>query len=338
MDDLERRIRRARPLSGNRNLPLSDRARRELAELLMAADSPESASVTAPPRPRRPWFRLSLPTFAATSAILVVVAVVAVWAFTPAPVYAATPPLLEFESVDQSATALLLELSERTCEAPSEPTDPSGDTVIVTHTWTLAMEVDGDGEVESSVIRPEIVTTTVRLDGSGTIVAVAGKPFESDGVVVDDTAISGLPLWELDFASGEFGLFGDRDFPSAVDEVEGFLLGESGFDESNQSVDSIDAVESLFLERELKCHDRATLLRYLAEVPDLDVAGSTVDRLGREAVALVGIRTVSDVEQYRRYLLLDPNTGELLASETEYIGSVRADISSPAIISYFGWE
>ena len=34
MDELERRIRAARPVSGNRTLPLTDRAKRELAELI----------------------------------------------------------------------------------------------------------------------------------------------------------------------------------------------------------------------------------------------------------------------------------------------------------------
>ena len=40
MGELERRIRAARSVSGSRDLPLTDRAKRELAELLLSEPAP----------------------------------------------------------------------------------------------------------------------------------------------------------------------------------------------------------------------------------------------------------------------------------------------------------
>ncbi|QTV79160.1 hypothetical protein [Microbacterium sp. NIBRBAC000506063] len=46
MDEIERRVRAARPTSGHRDLPLTDRAKRELAELALVDE-------TAPARAER---------------------------------------------------------------------------------------------------------------------------------------------------------------------------------------------------------------------------------------------------------------------------------------------
>ena len=71
MDELERRIRAARPMSGNRDLPLSDRAKRELADLVLS--SPHAMPGRRPPaQPLRRKTRLRTQRLVGVAAGLVV--------------------------------------------------------------------------------------------------------------------------------------------------------------------------------------------------------------------------------------------------------------------------
>ncbi|MFK0403142.1 hypothetical protein ACIQTT_12480 [Microbacterium sp. NPDC090225] len=89
MDEIERRIRHARPASGHRDLPLTDRAKRELGELIIADGAQGTARQVAFRRRRRAW--VFVPAAAAAVAVAVVVGTIALWpssapeALTPTP-------------------------------------------------------------------------------------------------------------------------------------------------------------------------------------------------------------------------------------------------------------
>lgn len=334
MKEIERRIRAARPLSGNRNLPLSDRAKRELAELIM---DESGVQPTLEPSRARSRFRLSRPAVVSVAASVLALTVTVIWSLTPPPVYAATPPLLEFEPVEGTASELLLDLAALTCDVPwSDPTEPDGSVAIVDHYWALTMAEGEDGVVLPTVVTPEILTTTFNADGSVDVVAVEGEAYS--GRIESDARARGEIIWQDSYLPGEFGLFGGSELPVSGAEMGEFFGAFYDKDVSQNGSDGILAIGDLVNDRRMSCDETAVLLEFLAAVPGIELAGGTVDRLGRDAIALSATRPPGVFEEYRDYLLIDPATGRILASETEYFGDSREDIESPSITSYIAWE
>ena len=81
--------------------------------------------------------------------------------------------------------------------------------------------------------------------------------------------------------------------------------------------------------------DIATQLAQIRfEAFDLELAGTTTDRLGHEAYVFE--TPPSDVDLVDR-LLVSPS-GHILATETVWVGHDRTDIPSPSVVSYYAWE
>ncbi|SDY72669.1 hypothetical protein SAMN05421504_106528 [Amycolatopsis xylanica] len=87
----------------------------------------------------------------------------------------------------------------------------------------------------------------------------------------------------------------------------------------------------------------AALLHVLASLPDVTVEGATTDRAGRAAIAIS-----TPVEKpggwfpkQRQYLLVDPETGYLLATESVGLSSdedaIGGPVDTPATIHYKVW-
>lgn len=332
MDEIEQRIRAARPLSGNRDLPLSDRAKRELAELVMSAPA---ASDAAEARTERPWFRLNRPALVSIAAAAAVVVLVVVWSQAPTPVQAATPPLLSFTPVGGEPSELLLGMSENTCDDPWETAEPNGDVVIVTHDWNIATSIGANGEVEWSRVEPEVLTRVMYPDGSIAYSAVAGEPFVAPDQSLAGMPTPGTPLWENSFDPEEAGYWFADEFPETVDDVAGFFRLYSGFDDREGAANTFQDVNNLLVERVLDCGEQTTLLRYLATLPDIEVEGMTVDRIGRDALALSAINLEGGFEEY---LFFEPTSGRILATERVYVGTERTDIGPPYVTSYTAWQ
>lgn len=337
MDDLERRIRDARPLSGNRSLPLTDRAKRELAELVMTAPARETSVARA--TPRRRW--LHRPGLVPVAAGVVALSAVAVWSAMPSPAMAATPPPLEIQPAAQTAQEMLADLSERACIAPADTADTADAddvTVIVTHEWNLAVEVDGDGSVVASAVSPEVVTMIRHDNGDVSLEASAGIAYDSDGPIADPETTPGSLLWSNSFRRDEFAAPYDESFPADTAEFPSFLSAGTDLDVEGSGSHAFLAMAQFLRVEALNCGERARLIEFVAELPDVELAGVTLDRLGRDAVAFTADRPEGEYEGYRDYLLLSPETGEILAVEEEYIGTARADISAPTVTSYIAWE
>lgn len=323
MDDLERRIRAARPVSGHRNLPLTDRAKRELAELMLQESSLPTSRSTSTRAHTRWWFGIA-------AAALVVVAAVAipVRVLTSAPSHAATPALLAVTPVQGTASELLRELSLASRAANTLP--PTGTIHIQVETWTLA--TDNDGIARGSTILPERHDITREPDGTLTTKVTAGKPV---GTIRPDTPTEGellrLETLAPEAADYEFG----TPAPEDSDDVARFLARTPTSETLLTAAASIDAISSLLLEQTLSPAQTQAILNYLADLPDITVTGATLDRHGREGITFSAVDR--DHPEYSAHLVIATSTSQILAIERTYTGSDRTDIASPSVVQYYIW-
>lgn len=335
MDDIERRIRAARPVSGNRSMPLTDRAKRELAELLLSQggdlDVPaRQGSAPSPPRRRRRGVLM------ASLAVVIAVVVTVVTLARPTPVYAATPPMLQLTTIAESASELLTTMRQNV-QAESAP---AGLVTIDVQTWTLSAVEDAASQALPSVVVPQQYHITTDVDGVRTIEVRAGQPaVDARGVPTPDAqggTVAGELLWSQSYAAGEYGYLFVGPVPDDVDAMDSYLRQGIGDQATPGAADYFEAISSLLLEQQPTGPQLAALLAFLARLPDVEVAGSVTDRLGREGVAFRAVRD-SDPD-YTEYLVVSPSTGQILAAETVYTGTTRTDIPSPAVTSYYAWN
>lgn len=333
MDDLERRIRAARPVSGNRHLPLTDRAKRELAELLMTDAQTSTDPPATPARERR--FGMRWLASAATVAIVLVVGGTW-WLGGAQPAHAATPPLLVVEPLADSDTDPVAHLSQAARESDFDVPAEGEDVTIRVQSWALHMEeVDGEIDPSLTVISPEVSTTTFRADGSMSKVVTAGRAdWESEGPVKQHPPV-GTVIWTYDEGPGGYEPLFATSAPRRVDQVEEFLSEGGGLAAGESAHNAFLTIGYLLDEQRLDNLQTAAVLEFVATLSDYTVDGTTTDRLGRSGLVLT---TLSADGEYTESLLLDSETGQILASESIYTGTRRTDLTAPALMSYFAWE
>ena len=330
MDDLERRIRAARPVSRSRDLPLSDRAKRELADLLLADNQVE------PPKPRRGRGWLHAPRMLAMAAAAIVALGVGLFWPTASPqASAATPAMMAIDPLggDGSALAML----EAAAAGQSTPADPvSGEVVITMQSWVLSIEaVDGDIPASNTVISPQVSTLTLFPDGSMSKVMTAGDAYDHSGVPVSkQSPPPGTVLGRLDQSTDEYVPLYSAPAPRDARLVEDFLRVGSGL-EVAQASNAFLAISYLLQEQRLDGYQTAAVIAFLSDLPDYKVEGTTQDRLDRDALVLSAQRAG---DQYADYLLLDREDGHVLAFESVYVGDTRTDLTAPAVTEYHLWE
>lgn len=347
MDDIERRVRAARPLSGGRGLPLTDRAKRELAELLVSgvrgpqdryrelamaatreleAGRGSGGGVMAASR------RGYITGIAACAALLM--AFVVATPFGGAPAVALTPPPLTVVPLGTPRDEVIADLA---AAARSQPLlDPDEPQVIETIGWWLHISAREDGTLvaDETVIRPEERVETIHPDGARSLTVAAGEPWDGSGVRPADSPVPGTVLAEQAWGPGEY----ESGFPRPTFSDAGTLrtaLLETGPDSMNDPFLSFYEVQALASEWRLTGGQMAEIIEFLGSFREVGVAGATTDRLGRAAIALAarnaeGTRTAS--------LLLDPETGRLLAAETVQLTDDLAGVDAPAVTSYTLWK
>ena len=331
MDELEQRIRAARPFSGHRNLPLSDRAKRELADLMLL-DSVSSAR--KPRRLRRPRLLHVAGVAAAVTAVAAAGAITTTALLNPQPAYAATPQMLHVTATSETPQELLMQMSQIADEHLPEAQE--GTYTISVQAWTLA--TNDSGLAQSSSIVPENYEFTRNADGSFATTVTYAQPVDQNGapLIGDDLPNAGELNWEESWDPGEYQFAFPEPFPEDAEEVATYLSALSGSPLPLSASEAIQATNSLLMEQKLDAQQHAALLTYLADLPDLNVAGVTTDRLGRDGV----IFTSEDPgwPGYQDHLIVSPDTGQILATERIYDGSNRTDIPSPSVISYYLWN
>jgi hypothetical protein len=275
----------------------------------------------------------------ATAAIVAVVAIMVSMLAAPTPSYAATPPLLRIEAAQagrEDAAQLLDDLAGqlRASNEP-DPAPPGQPQQIDLQTWSLVTTVGAEGEhVQPPYVAPENMTLTRYPDGAWSQVVVAGTPYDAEGKPADDPHAPepGSELWRIDEAAGEHTFLFPDPLPDDPSELRQLML-DVGFADESSPNEWLSLTTALLMERVLRPSEEAAVLQVLADL-DLELAGTTTDRLGREAYVFE--TPPSDVDLVDR-LLVSPS-GHILATETVWVGHDRTDIPSPSVVSYYAWE
>jgi len=322
---------------------------REAAALLRAADPAADVTgvdaraeadlrrifvtVTAVPDPgEQP--RLHRPRLlAAAAAVLVVVAsltaiVVGGPGLLPAgsPAYAATPdqltvlaPVADAGLPSEADPAVVLNAIAARAAVLPDDIGTGRYARMESEGWALWTRVDGD-QVDSEIV-PQRSTVWAARDGSGRAVS------RRDGPGADTSTT------DRDLSRGE------RSFMWALgslssDDAELARQLEQGHPVENGPAERLVAIADLAAEQPLAPPVRAAVLRYLARTPGLAVAGIVADRSGRRGVAVQIDTTMSGLPN-RRTLIVDPDDGQILGSETlltEDAGMLNVPV--PSVISY----
>lgn len=331
MDELERRVRAARPMSGNRDLPLTDRAKRELADLLLSRPNIAPHRERAAEARRRNSARVTR-RLAAVAVILVAV----ILASTVVPdvipngsAQAATPAPLVTSAIAGSTAETLARLK---IAKQNDRSDPGNS--IRFQSWELNTEIDGNNEIVSSSIEPYRSETTFAPDGSVHSILTAAEPFpgqDASGLPTPGTVIADETL-----APGEYESPYDKPLPTDAARIGTYLARYRGERPPLTAGAAIREISGLLSSVILTREQETAIISYLQTLDGLTVAGTVTDRLGREGIAFAA--TDRRPGEYEDYVIISPNTGSIIAAETVYIGSQRTDIASPSVVDYTAWE
>lgn len=334
-DDIEALIRDAKPGTAHRTDPVPEAGLRLLEEI--RSQPVKHTSVrrrsSAGSTLRKIDVRSRTSIIAATlSAMAVVFAVVVSLLQPSASAQAATPAPLETTAVSESVTELAEELSAMRAN-DEEPT--SADNTIRLNEWSLLSSVNDKGEIVSSSIEPQWRELT--LDEAGNVTRfrlIAGEPFpgqDRDGLPEPGTVLEDS--------------FHDANNPFVIEEgpaqnpptdpaqVGDYLADVIGVEHPTAGL-YFGAIESVLSTRIITARQEAALLSFIAQLPDVQLDGSTTDRLGRPGVVF----RATDEDDYDYLLVVSPEAGKFLAFERIYVGTERTDITSPSVTSYVAWE
>lgn len=316
--ELARRLKDARPKLPRRGDELSLTAEATLREI--------KTGTRRTYVPRRS--ALHMTAAVAAAAVLLAVTIGMLVIVRPAAVYAtATPPLLELTPIEGTSEELLKGLSEDIMAHTQTST-------IRSQSWGLSMTVGAEGAIEKVSIEPEVRTVEHRPDGSR-IEVRRGEPYDSTGqaIRVDGYQVGEL-IWEQEYGPAEFPfMFGEP--PVSAPDFGAFLRHPSGSAEWTTG-EYLIGLSSLLNERRLTAEQTKASLVFLAGLPDLDVEGKVVDRLGRTGISFA-TDTRTPGEFVDRIIVSDEGLG-ILSVETTYVGHDRTDVQAPAVFSYFAWE
>lgn len=328
MTDELQLLRSADPLAGRAHSlgdqPLDDRATSELHALLAGA----------PPRSRRGRWGLVAAGAAAVLGIAVVVGT-SLAGGGAQPAYAATPPLLELDQpVSEDAGARLREIAAVAAGSAEQPSSRRGSSW---DSWSLATRIDGE-QVTSAVV-PERGALRWSADLSGSLVATAGEPYFPTREHRDawqesgHRDVSGTRLRDQRFAPGEFMPLYPQEPPPVADAMAAYLgAGHPGAAPNPAGL--VAAVTDLYREWRPGAAQRAAVLQVLAGDPDVETLGATTDRLGRPGEAFAVESDASGLPT-RYVLVVDPATGEVLASEQWLTTDPgKLDVPIPSVIAY----
>lgn len=329
MDELERRIRAARPASGHRSLPLTDRAKRELAELVLSfpGADPSRARVAAAARRRTAKQQLTRRLVGVTTAVALTSSVAL--SVLGSQAYAVTPTPLVTTEIKESVHDVLGEL-----EAVKQYHDSEAGSTIRVQTWELNTEVDGQGNVTASSIEPQWSETTFADDGSVRLLITAADPFP--GQATEGLAPAGTVIADETLAPGEYISTYDEPVPTDSAEVGPYLAQYAGVEPPLAASTAIREISALLSSVILTSEQETAVISYLRTLDDLTLAGTVTDRLGRDGVAFQ--TTDPETADYTSLLILSLQTGSIIAAETIYVGSGRTDIDSPTVVDYTAWE
>jgi hypothetical protein len=298
--------------------PLDDRARVDLTAILASSPEP-NAPPWLPAGPRqRPSLLLVLPV----AGLLALVLVVGLTIHGPGggSAYAATPQPLTYHrlSGETDATDQLIQIAKRTAALPDDVGGgPYAHQVI--RSWSLFTRIDG--KAVSSEVVPQLRETWTAANGSGKEITTIERPGRAPQRQ-EHTEVAGelRLMWPLQSLSSK--------------EAELAEQLAKGHPTANGPAERLIAIQDAYRSMPIPPAVRARMLRYLADTPGLSVAGSVTDRAGRAGLA-VGLDSAYSGLPTRYVLIIDPQTGQLLADEETLTTSAgKLNVRIPSVVSY----
>lgn len=326
-DELIARIRAARPDSGRAGAPLSTRAQRDLARLLETAEDREATASASPQRKKASRHRWPLPLAAASVTAFLAVALASFGIDNT--IDAATPHRLDIDPIDADTAQLLTDAAHNAAErttAPDSPNEP-----VSYQAWARNLGFDEEDGLHSPLAPSQRVSVT--HDGHEASVTTrvpvpldpdeAGSPESTPGAgareVVTEHVVP-VPTPEPPRTPNAWAAFLERHAEVSPQAAAGEVLK------------NLPLILNFWA---LDPGQESALIEHLSTLEDIEAAGSTTDRLGRDAIVFVASPDSTD---WQHKLLVGRNDGRILAVETLYVGSSRADLPSPAVTEYTVWE
>lgn len=296
------------------------------------------ASAPPPNRPAQPTRRRLL--VAGGLAAVTVAAAVSVGVIQlgqrPAAAHAATPPALDYRppATSQPAAQRLRQLADIAAAAPPPARPPGTVEHLRSANWFLHSAISGGNT--TSVVSPEEWESWRTDDHGGRRVQRVLPPtFQSEadrqawlrggGKVESRQEITDSPAGQ--FYAGWAGRL-----PTDSTTLRRWIDANSG--EREAPVQYVEDVAELAGVRLLGPTERAAVLRLLAELPGMTVAGTVVDRAGRTGEAF-SIESDFHGLPTRYIIIVDPSTGGLLGYEEMLTTTAgKLNVRIPAVISY----
>lgn len=286
--------------------------------------------VSTPPRRNipRPIARWGWTVPVAAAAVVVALTVGPIAA---APSYAATPPPLATQPLDDTIDDVVSESLGILRAATA--TTPSRDAEVVR--WSL--REDG---ADDPVIVPEWQEWVWNADGTGYLSATAGAPYSvtDDGKIVEpvgDAPDEGDPIERATSSQSDFGFFPDEP-PADARELRDYLTAHAHLPTDADALAWWGAISLLRDEWTLTANQQAAALEILAATGGLSVLGTVEDRFGRDGIALSVTSTSRD--QFGATIVLDEVSRQIIAADIIYKGgSNRLDLDTGSVIEYSAW-
>jgi hypothetical protein len=243
----------------------------------------------------------------------------------------AAPPLLHATPLSSSLDDVMkgLSMKARTSTFGKTPT------LIVAETWSADITIGPDHA--STYVQPMRVVRTRTATLAGDIVSYAGNV--KWGVVPEGKKApsEGTELDRQTYAAGEYPLLFESPPPTSATEFADYFAAHLGTDATTTTGDYFRAITDLRNEWALDGAQTAALLDFIRELPDTNLAGDVIDRLGRAGVAITTDSRSGG--SFRDLLIFNEHTGAILSSEQVYLGGLpEIKLEYPTVLDYVAWK
>ena len=330
IDALIRGLDPLRELKTDELLTLREQA--TLQRIMVAPEQRASSPASVPPARRNFPLVLSM----AVTAVVAMIAIVLVWPPAAPRAVALTPPPLQLSSSSQPIGEVVSVAHRLLTRSPREP---HAERKVSSVGWYLQMDHLTTGDTRS-VIAPQVIHLTWEADGSGREVITAGVPYLADGSPPpdpDSAPAEGSQLSETTYPAGGFG--------SPIDHIPGNTEADvrellsaywSPVAADPSASDIITAVSNAFGSWTLTDEQHAHILTMLSTAPGATVAGTAVDRAGRDATVIAPDSTTNP--DFRQFLLISNETGRIVGTENVRLTPLGDLLPAGAVTSYTLWE
>lgn len=324
-DELFKRMSNARPPTPYRGSALTPEREALLSEITGASRQPAVAPTACVPKGRPT--ALARTTLITLSMVLLVLfgSIGVLSSLSSSTAVATTPEPLKIRTLDGKMSALLMSYSKSIAAHQRSAERP-----VKFQTWAMAFDpVD-----PPSFMQPEVAELTFNADGSSVYRVTAAAPVDGAGrpIAAADALPAGAVISEDRFAAGSFPNL----FPEIPPAVNWKTYLASALDASTDlnAGEVFGAVRLLLSERSLSSAQQASLVQYVATLPDVRLHGEVTDRLGRTG-AYISTDAMAPGE-YQDVLIISADLG-IIAHEVMYIGTDREDLASLTVTEYTGW-